>query len=320
MPMRVLVTGGSGFIGTHLVQCLLDAGTPVVNLSLRAPLASTQRDVYCPGDVTDFRTVQDVFGSFNPTAVVHLAARTEASYSRDYTTNTKGTQVLLQTLRSSTNTKIALFASSMVVAWPRRENVTQYAKSKARMEQVIAAAAPMRCAVSVVRPVSTWGPHFGTPFKQFFEAIARGRYWHPGPATAPKRFAYVGNIAYQLRRLLHRGPEEINGKTLFLGDYEPFTLASWASLIARAFGVMPPRVLPGWLVGAAAKAGDALQSAGMANAPLTSRRLENMRTDTSVFPIEEIQSMVGPLPYTVENGVDETVRWLKSTQEKRSQP
>jgi nucleoside-diphosphate-sugar epimerase len=322
MRDKVLVTGGSGFIGTNVIQALLDTNTPVLNLSPHTPMIPGHRDLHHPGDVADLDTVTDVFGKFDPSVVIHLAARTEArtaNYPGEYAINFQGAETLCRVLASSTSVRTTVFTSSMVLAWPGTPQSSSYAHSKARMEQVVEEAAPMlRCASCIVRPVSTWGPYFRTPFREFFEAIARGRYWHPGPGTVPKRFGYVGNTAYQLLRLISAKPSQVDRRRFFLGDYESLTIERWANLISRSFRVKPPRMLPVSLVGVLAKAGDLFEASRIGKAPLTSRRLENMRTDTSIFPIEEIRSVAGPLPYTLEEGVEETVRWLRSTKDVRT--
>jgi nucleoside-diphosphate-sugar epimerase len=318
---RVLVTGGSGFIGANLVDFLLNRNIPVLNLSPRPPLCDRHRDVYVEADVSDRDALSGALSRFAPTAVVHLAARTEARSNNrpeDYAINYRGAEALLDVLASPGSVRTVVFASTMVLAWPGGQSPTPYAQSKARMEQAVEDAMPkLRCAVCIVRPVSIWGPHFRSPFREFFDAVARARYWHPGAANIEKRFGYVGNTVYQLHRLLETDPAPVHGRRMFLGDYETLTIERWAGLIARSYHVRAPGTLPRTFAKWAAKAGDLIEAAGIARAPLTSRRLDNMQTGTAVFPIDEIRSIAGTLPYTVEDGVEETVRWLRSTQSSR---
>jgi UDP-glucose 4-epimerase len=74
--MRVLVTGGSGFVGTSVVARLAgaDAVDLVVSADLRDPAERLDAVTYAPLDVTDPDAVAALVARHEPTAVVHLAA------------------------------------------------------------------------------------------------------------------------------------------------------------------------------------------------------------------------------------------------------
>jgi len=130
--MRVLVTGGAGFIGSHLVERLLDKGHEVLVLddfddyydpalkreNVRAASASPRWRLM-EGDIRDGALVERAFGDFAPELVVHLAARAGVRPSIELPllyeeVNVKGTQILLEASRK-TGVKKFLFASSSSV-------------------------------------------------------------------------------------------------------------------------------------------------------------------------------------------------------------
>ncbi|MER2265632.1 GDP-mannose 4,6-dehydratase, partial [Methylobacterium oxalidis] len=113
--MRILVTGGCGFIGSalvlHLVQNLghevltLDALTYAANPASLASLEANPRHRLCEADICDPGAVNAAFRDFAPEAVMHLAA--ESHVDRSITepgafirTNVTGTQVMLDAART----------------------------------------------------------------------------------------------------------------------------------------------------------------------------------------------------------------------------
>jgi dTDP-glucose 4,6-dehydratase len=113
----VLVTGGAGFIGSHLVRHLvqtypgmtvvnLDALTYAGNLANLKDLEGEERHVFVRGDIGDRDLLAQVFATHRPEAVVHLAAESHVDRSISgplafLETNILGTAALLEAARTA---------------------------------------------------------------------------------------------------------------------------------------------------------------------------------------------------------------------------
>jgi UDP-glucose 4-epimerase len=118
-PMRVLVTGGAGFIGSHVVDAALAAGHQVAVLD---DLSSGKREnvpasvTFFHADVRDEARVRDAFERFRPEVVSHQAAQASVSVSvrepvRDAEVNLIGTLRVLEACRA-VGTRAFVFAST----------------------------------------------------------------------------------------------------------------------------------------------------------------------------------------------------------------
>ncbi|MGH8572474.1 MAG: NAD-dependent epimerase/dehydratase family protein, partial [Gammaproteobacteria bacterium] len=74
----VLVTGGSGFIGTNLMRSFIERGVHVLDVDWNPPLDLEQRPWWRWTDIMDQAATRMAFIEFQPTHVVHLAARADA--------------------------------------------------------------------------------------------------------------------------------------------------------------------------------------------------------------------------------------------------
>ena len=95
MTMRLLITGGSGFIGTNLVEFYSRKGVTLLNLDWNPPLDTAQKPTWRECDIMDQPTVRRHFEEFKPTHVVHLAARADTDEPHDinaYIQNHEGTR------------------------------------------------------------------------------------------------------------------------------------------------------------------------------------------------------------------------------------
>jgi len=323
MRNKVLVTGGSGFIGTNLVKVLVEQGFKVWNLDLNAPRADSQSPMWLKGDIGDAEQILQILRETSPDYIIHLAARTDLGGSSlsDYADNTKGTQNIIHAANVVGSVKRLIFASTMLVYRCGYVPVhdadyspdTVYGESKVQMEKMIRES-DLSCEWAIIRPTSIWGPWFGEPYKRFFDLVLAGKYVHPGHRSCTKTFGYVGNSVLQILALLKGDAAQIHARCFYIGDDPPIHISDWADEIRVARGNGHNKRIPYLVMLVVAHLGDLLNTLGI-QFPMTTFRLRNMTTD-NIIDLRETLAVVGPSAFSRASGVTVTLRWLESPEAK----
>lgn len=318
--MKVIVTGGSGFIGSNLVEHLIKTGHSVLNLDVRKPRNTQFSGIYKKVNILDFKSMFEEFTDFQPDYVVHLAARTDLNGTgeADYAANVDGVRNVCRVCSVTKSIRRVIFASSMLVnrvGYKPSDSQdynpeTIYGKSKVNGECVILEEAKELNDYCVVRPTSIWGEWFAAPYRNFFNYVLAGLYFHHDGTACTKTYGYVGNTVYQIDRILFSKLNNLKGAVLYLGDRPPTDISEWADEIALIAGVRRPLRLPFLLFRCLASVGDAL---GLLNIPfpMSSFRLKNMTTD-NIVDLDSTYDVCGSPPYTRLEGVRRTYKWLSA--------
>jgi len=183
--MKISVTGGTGFIGRHVVELLLEAGHEVSCLVLpgeNTERRSDRRLRFHSGSILE----QDTLGPFleGSDAVLHLAGLTSARDERAFmAVNVEGTRNLLEAaLKVATRPHVVLMSSLAAVgpctgceahdeSSPLRP-ITAYGRSKAALEDLVRGYGD-RIAWTIIRAPSVYGPG-DRSFLHFFRLVSRG--------------------------------------------------------------------------------------------------------------------------------------------------
>jgi nucleoside-diphosphate-sugar epimerase len=315
---RIAITGGSGFVGTNLVEHCLRAGLAVLSLDPAAPRHPGHVHVWRRIDPLSVASVRRELVDFRPSHVLHMGARTDlhGASVRDYPENTTGVSVILEACTELDGVSRVIFASSRLVCRigyePAHESdydaTTPYGQSKVIGERLVRAASPSFSWV-IVRPTSIWGPWFDVPYKDFFLSVYRNRYVHVRGQDVRKSFGFVGNTVLQLMKLLGTASDEGDGKTMYLSD-PPISVRDMADRIQGELGSRPIRTVPLQVLKPIAFAGDLARWVGWKEPPLTTFRLNNLLTNM-VYDTAPLEALVGPPPHTLGEGVVITAEWLR---------
>ncbi len=258
--MRILVTGGAGFIGSHLVRALLERGDDVnviddLSTDLEHRLTAIEgRATVVRGDIRDEATLDQVMAGCD--AVLHQAAIPSVARSvRDPVlsdaVNAGGTiQVMRSAARAGVRRVVAAGSSSVYGAspeMPRRESQTPdprspYAVSKLAMEGYVHALGSLAGIETVVlRYFNVFGPdqdpssEYAAVVPRFVTAALKG-----GPAIVhgdghqTRDFTYIDNVVSA--NLLALGATGVTGLTCNIGCGGRFDLLALLAAIEVAVG------------------------------------------------------------------------------------
>ncbi len=156
--MKVLVCGGAGYIGAHMVRCLREHGHEAVvfdDLSTGHRAAIEESVPLVVGDLRDARALEALFAAHRFDAVMHFCARSLVGESVQrpyayYDNNVLGTLRLLEAMQAAGVTRLVFSSTAAVFGVPERESIDEehplapispYGASKAMVERILRDAA-----------------------------------------------------------------------------------------------------------------------------------------------------------------------------------
>ncbi len=313
---KVLITGGSGFIGTNLLLFLIEK-YEILNIDIRESNLTELQKYTSLVDITNYEKLRNVVISFSPDYIIHLAARTDLNGKsiNDYSANTAGVSNLMKIIHELPNLKKLIVTSSMLVChtgyYPKDQfdyaPNTLYGESKVETERIVWDNKP-QCDWAIIRPTSIWGPWFGVPYRNFFDMVISRKYFHIGRKSCTKTYGYIGNAVYQIEQILFHETLNEDQKVFYIGDNPPTNIETWANEIAAELNYNIKRV-PFWMLKTAAYFGDLLKLFNI-TFPMTSFRLKNMTTD-NIIDLSETYNIAPNPPYSRIDGIRATLQWLK---------
>ncbi|MDC3195828.1 NAD(P)-dependent oxidoreductase [Flavobacteriaceae bacterium] len=317
MKSRILVTGGSGFIGTNIIEFYKET-CKVLNIDIVAPRNKNHIPYWKNVDILDIISLQNAFSNFKPEFVLHMAARTDLNGGslNEYNANIKGVENIIEAVNNTSSIKKIIFASSRLVCEIGYEPKDEfdykpssiYGESKILGEKIVRESKMPNVDWLIVRPTSLWGPWFDIPYKNFFDAIEKKYYYHPKSIKIYKKFGFVLNSVYILNKLLQ--DNSLNTKTVYLSDYNQLEVKNWANLISNHFHNQDVKEISFAILKIASFIGDLSKTIGVKNPPLTSFRLNNLITQMN-YQTQEVEKVVGDLPFNLKQATGITYKWLK---------
>jgi UDP-glucose 4-epimerase len=264
--MRVIITGGAGFIGSHLTDFLLNLGNEVVvidNLSIGrveniAQHLENPKFKFLNADIVDYDLIDFVFKDID--WVVHLAAMADIVPSIEnpneyYQSNVTGTFNVLQACRKYKIKKIIYSASSSCYGipdeYPTKELAAirpeyPYALTKNLAEQLVMHWCQLYKLPAIsLRFFNVYGPRartsgtYGAVFGVFLaQKIAKKPFTVVGDGTQTRDFTYVSDI---VNAIFAAVTSEVSGEIINIGSNSTYSINKLVELLEGEVVNIPKR-------------------------------------------------------------------------------
>ena len=329
--MKVLLTGGSGFVGGQLASLLVARGHEVVALVRRSSKVDALMQLGVRITVADLHTGDGVNEAVQGVEVVqHVAGLTKARSEEDYLRgNAETTRMLASVLARQKRPPRLIVCSSLAAAGParigkprteteREAPVSMYGRSKLAAEQAAREFAD-RVPTVIVRPPFVYGPGDLTNLPPLIAMGKTGVYLKAGMGPKHFSFVHVDDLNQALLAAAERGKtlvrDDPSQGVYFASDPNPYSWEDFCISLSRALGRGKPKVISvpefvGWATGAGAELGSRLLgTVSIMNRDKAKEMAQEAWTCSPARAAEEI----GFKPeYLLDPGLDNTVAWYRT--------
>lgn len=255
--MKLLVTGATGFLGSHIVDACLRQGDAVRVLARPSSdlgyLTSLPGVEIVAGDLTSAASLRDAARGVD--AVYHSAARVSDQGTRQQflAANVDGTRALVDGARAGGVGRFVFVSSPSVVMddrdqididertpYPRRY-LNLYSETKALAEQLVLAASGPGFVTCSLRPRAVWGPRDRTGWlPKMMAKIRAGRLPDMSAGGAVRAsLCYAENAADACLLAARADAGAVGGKAYFITDGDSVDVWAFAAQMIELFGLPP---------------------------------------------------------------------------------
>ena len=321
--MTVLVTGGSGLVGSHVIEALRHVGQPVRALVRQGSEPFVQRlgAIALTGDVADAETWRRAaLGGLS--GIVHAAAKVgPGNPAQAYDVNVAGTRLAVAAAQATGAhlvhvSSVSVYSGSAdyrTIAERRTEDAPfqpldpadHYARSKRDAEQVVREAAERgSIAATAIRPDVIYGERDRLFAPKVYRSIRARILPLVGPGTNHLPCVYAGNVASAIVAALERRRSGFRAYNVTRDAGTALTLHEFMRAWADAAGVRVrivrlPRAMARWML-------------GIWSGPRLARAALSFMTGDDPYVTELAETELGWQPAVdTRSGIARTVRWLR---------
>lgn len=335
MKKNVLITGGNGFIGSHISMQFVNNGYKVYVLCRHAHSNNIEfnkhvelKDIeYITGSVTDYDYSKlDIDFDY----IVHVAG-VVSPYGKleDFMkVNYDGTRRLLEYAKSLSNLQCFTYISSTAVYGyygyrhlkenaPKHPFNNPYSISKLETENLVTRyCTDNKIDYVIIRPGNVFGEYDYTSSYQIYSRVKKQKMSICAGGKYLSCFVYAPNLAYSV---LHTAVNKLCHNTDYnVTDGMDETLKEYLTMVANAFGVKPKFInFPAPLAKMVANIVEGTYKFfHIKKAPLITRFSIWQNCSDYNFSIDKLKSTGFTAPYTFQKGIENTVAWFNSIDKK----
>ena len=321
--LKALVTGANGFVGSHLVEGLLEKGYQVRCLvrktsNLRWLSGLNVECVY--GDVANQTSLKEAVKDVD--LVFHSAGLTKAKTREEYfKVNAEGTKNLVETcLEENPRLQRFVYISSQAAVGPGEDQrplnetapcrpVTYYGESKLEGERIVlehVSQLPM----TIIRPPAVYGPR-DTDMLGFFKVANKGFRIAFRRGESLVSLVYVKDLVEGI--ILGAENSKAIGQTYFVADDKIYSWSEAFKIIAKVLHkkTIPLRI-PKSLVFFLAFLSENLSRLFGKAAVFSTQKAKEITQRYWGLDVSKAETELGFVPkYSLDKGAEETVRWYK---------
>ncbi len=319
--MNVFVTGGTGFIGSHLTDELIKSpNISDVKCLIRSSEKWLSGKNYTPvkGDLHSIRAIEEALQ--NVDTIFHLAAIVKAPSEKEFThANVDATENLIR-LAKKNGVKKVVILSSLAAAGPSKGRpltetdpmnpISMYGRSKKEMEKMVMKLSKSELSVTILRPPAVYGPREDQIFT-LFKMMSKGIAPIVGDGEHPRlSIVYVHDLIQAIMKAAEHQQKGVH--TYFISGEN---IANWNQIKDIVTTVLDRKVTsiklrPDWVKKIAGVIETSASFFG--SYPVINREKANEMILEWTCSHQKAADELGYKPeYSLEEGISRTLRWYK---------
>ncbi|MBF0523135.1 MAG: NAD-dependent epimerase/dehydratase family protein [Candidatus Omnitrophica bacterium] len=336
---KVIITGGNGFIGSHIVRLFYEKGNQVTCLVRKASNLDAIKDIpveYKYGDICDPKTLMEAF--YGHDFVIHTAAYVKdwGEYKKFYQVNVEGTLNVLRACQANGITDVIMTGTNSVYGeensidikdeeFPYHSHyryfldgifpcqLNHYRDTKClAVQKATDFALREKMNLTILEPVWVYGENgYDTIFIQYLRSIEQGVHLSPGSRRNKFHVVYVKDVAQAHYSAFCKRLKGVN--RFIIGGSQCDYMDETLSEFCKYAGLPKPTLLPRWMAYPVGFFMELFYTVfGVKNPPLMTRGRVNMFYDNIEYSTVKAKQVLGFESHcTLEEGIKNTVEWYR---------